>query len=171
MAEIITHKFISAKSQSPDTTLVSKNEWNDGHTLLGGSNGQLIVFDNTQGENLRWTDGPQLISGTYALPVNPTASPLTGVAAIAFTANSPVKVMFYFAVRPVVTTGSVAFTINIILDGSPFGLVYSFASGSILSLPVITTLNAGAHTASLTFTAGASFTVAFVDLIALVLGA
>lgn len=58
MANIIKHKFVSAKSQSPDNTLVSKNEWNDEHAFAGGSNGQYLKRDSTQTDGAIWATLP-----------------------------------------------------------------------------------------------------------------
>ena len=39
MALEITHSFVSEKSQSPDPTIVSTNEWNDTHSIVGLDSG------------------------------------------------------------------------------------------------------------------------------------
>lgn len=57
----LIHKFISSKTQSPDPTLVSKNEWNQEHVFQGGVNGQALTFDNTQTDHVVWVNKPKSV--------------------------------------------------------------------------------------------------------------
>lgn len=54
----LLHKFVSAKDESPDPTLVSVNEWNQEHVFSGGVNGQVLIYDDTMTDNVSWTSGP-----------------------------------------------------------------------------------------------------------------
>lgn len=164
MAEILTHTFVSAKADSPDTSLVSASEWNDGHRFTGGVNGQVLIFDNTQPKGIRWTDGSRTYGASYTLPSSPLAGPITGVASITFTTNTTNLVEVTFVIRPVSTTGNVTFTLQVVTDGAG-GTAYGFASGTILSIPYLMTLAAGTHTMSITLTSAATFTAAYVDLL------
>ncbi len=62
MSNTTVHKFISTKTQSPDPTLVSKNEWNGEHVFQGGTNGQVLSFDNTQTDNAKWVTAARAIN-------------------------------------------------------------------------------------------------------------
>jgi hypothetical protein len=147
MAEIITHSFVSGKSQSPDTTLVSKNEWNDGHVFGGGINGQVLVYDNTADNNIRWTDGSAnyLQSATIA---NPTTSPAVNVINISFTSNSAINIITSVIFSSVTTTGSAAFTPSVYIDGV---LTASFPIGSGLAVTAleVDVKGSGAHTVTI----------------------
>ena len=48
MANIVKHKFVSAKTDSSDTSLVRKTEWNDEHAFAGGNKGALLVRDTAE---------------------------------------------------------------------------------------------------------------------------
>jgi hypothetical protein len=161
MAETITHAFISAKTQSPDTTLVSKNEWNDGHVFTGGTNGQVLLYDNTQPNNMRWTDG-------QALHVNGTnysgTSPSTTLSLINFTLTSPAIAMVMFDSICVTSTGALAIS-NIYADnvdtGYDFGIIGT-GVGTFMGI-LMFNLTAGAHSfhAIATIGGGATFTSLF----------
>lgn len=84
MAEIITHTFVSAKSDSPDTTLVSASEWNAGHLFGGGTNGAILMYDNTQPGNIRWTEGVRKQTSQHYI-VTSTPTPIINLAPMNFT--------------------------------------------------------------------------------------
>jgi hypothetical protein len=51
----VKHRFVSAKPDSGDTSVVRPQaDWNDGHVLSGGTNGQMLVRDDTQTDGWRW---------------------------------------------------------------------------------------------------------------------
>lgn len=54
MPAVLKHKFVSAKTQSPDPTIVSKNEWNDEHLFAGGTTGQFLQYDSTLSDHVKW---------------------------------------------------------------------------------------------------------------------
>jgi hypothetical protein len=54
----LTHKFISTKTESPDSTIVSKNEWNEEHIFNGGISGQALTYDGSQTDHAKWTTLP-----------------------------------------------------------------------------------------------------------------
>jgi hypothetical protein len=135
MADILTHTFVSAKADSPDSSLVSASEWNDGHLLTGGSNGQIIVFDNTQPKNARWTDGPTLTSASATGPTG--AATATNLAPVTFTANSVGVALVSFSVY-VATSGATTVVVAVTLNGvdqytqgivTPFNMALSYSSG------------------------------------------
>jgi len=152
MAEIITHSFVSAKTQSPDTTLVSKNEWNDGHVLSGGANGQILVYDNTQDNNMKWVDGANSYTGgastgAVASPLN-TATLVTIIAA----SNSIVQLNPDLACT---TSGGAVYTLDIKLNGSTILTISNIASGVQFTYPYSFAITPGTYTLSATLTASA----------------
>lgn len=162
MAEIITHAFVSAKSQSPDTTLVSKNEWNDGHVLTGGINGQFIVYDNTQQNNIRWTDGP-VSSGNTALISTSTATPLANLAPVTITPASFVVVVVSFAGLQYTSVGAATGALELQLNGATVS-VLSLVSGNLnQSLTFTHSLIPGSYTYSLRLTTTGNVNVTLIN--------
>lgn len=117
MAEIITHAFVSTKSDSPDTTLVSASEWNDGHVFSGGINGQVLVYDNTQPNNMRWTDGPTFDASAQAIAVS-TPTPVTNFAPLTIVTNTPKIANIVFMIQNYSTVGNASGTVILNLNGS-----------------------------------------------------
>jgi hypothetical protein len=116
MAEIITHPFVSAKTNSPDPTLVSSNAWNDGHTFSGGINGQVLVYDDTMPNNMRWTDGASgLVPANVVIP-NGLTSPQNNYITLAFNTNSNcvLNLAVFFTAT---TTGGVDSFYSVSVDG------------------------------------------------------
>lgn len=159
MSEPITHAFISAKTQSPDTTLVSKNEWNDGHLFLGGVNGQVLIYDNTQPNNMRWTDGPALSSNVAS--GGASASPLVGLVPVTITTSGPGICLALFTAYAVLS-GAGTVSINLLIDGV---LEYSqgFVSGGAVALTWFrgVSLAAGTYTFTLNYVASAGTFVSY----------
>lgn len=60
MANVVKHKFTSAKPDSGDSTLVSSTEWNDEHAFAGGSDGQVLERDTGATDGAAWTSVPTL---------------------------------------------------------------------------------------------------------------
>lgn len=54
MAGVLTHKYVSAKTQSADATLVSKNEWNDEHQFNPPATGALPYGRLTETDKAAW---------------------------------------------------------------------------------------------------------------------
>lgn len=151
MAEIITHAFVSAKSDSPDTTLVSASEWNDGHVLSGGINGQILLFDNTEANNNRWTDGPS----TYGIPYvmgGTSNSPLEEVAEQTVVCNSPCLFIAFYEVTLYTSTGAATALFQPIVDGAVHGSGVTIPSSGIMTHVAFGLLAAGTHTISMTIT-------------------
>ena len=49
------HRFVSAKPDSGDTSVVRPQaDWNDSHVFSGGTNGQMLIRDDTQTDGWRW---------------------------------------------------------------------------------------------------------------------
>lgn len=115
MAETITHAFVSAKSDSPDSSLVSATEWNDGHIFSNGINGQVLVYDNTQPNNMRWVDGVTNPGNTQSI-ANPTTSPINSIANVNFNSDSPVVVQATIHYVGISTVGAVTYTANLYID-------------------------------------------------------
>jgi hypothetical protein len=87
MAEILTHPFVSVKADSPDPSLVSANEWNDGHLFTGGAEGQKLIYDSTQPKHVRWTDGTVSYNNTTGSP-GFVASPQSNVSPVTVVTGS-----------------------------------------------------------------------------------
>ena len=47
MANVLGHRFVSAKPEGSDATKVRASNWNDGHVFTGGVNGALLIRDTT----------------------------------------------------------------------------------------------------------------------------
>lgn len=56
MADTLAHKFISAKAQGPDATIVSKNEWNDEHLFAGGAASNKLIWDASASDKVAWVE-------------------------------------------------------------------------------------------------------------------
>ena len=80
MANTLKHKFVSAKVDDPDSTLVRPLNWNDEHTFSGGGNGQVLTYLSSASDHVTWTY-PQFINVTSA-PYNTDNSGTTSVNAV-----------------------------------------------------------------------------------------
>lgn len=144
MAETVTHAFISAKSDSADTTLVSSSEWNDGHVFSGGANGQVLIYDNTQPNNIRWTEGIKKGTNTASI-VSSTPTPVLNLAALTFNlAYDCVGLgIFFIAITTVGNaTATVSYRIDDANDYQPS--IVSPETGKSFTTDL--TLSAGTHT-------------------------
>ena len=47
MANLVKHRFASAKSDGPDASQVQPSHWNDGHAFNGGATGDVLTRDTT----------------------------------------------------------------------------------------------------------------------------
>lgn len=56
MAGKINHRFISAKSDSIDATLVRPSNWNDSLIVTEGLNGDILVRDSSQTDGWQWIE-------------------------------------------------------------------------------------------------------------------
>lgn len=97
----IRHAFVSAKVDSADSSIVSKDEWNNAHVLTGGSQGQLAARDAGSVTGGTYVDGStvQINSGSYS-----GSSPSTDLAQILATNNTPANV-YCLATIAAVTSG------------------------------------------------------------------
>src|SRR5882724_9007702 len=77
----LLHKFVSAKADGGDATLVRPTNWNNDHNFSGGADGQQLVFDSTQADKGSWvnyfsasltnqTGGTAVIGDVVALSLN-----------------------------------------------------------------------------------------------------
>lgn len=60
MANVLKHVFVSAKADGADATLVQASHWNDGHTFVGGSDGNVLVRDSGEAYGVKWSAEPAL---------------------------------------------------------------------------------------------------------------
>jgi len=150
MAEFITHPFVSAKSDSPDSTLVSANEWNDGHILSGGINGQILVYDSTQPNNMKWIDGGKSLSNTYT--AGAVGSPFT--TPIFATLNSSSNIIAQ--INPDLycfTSGGTIYSFALSVNGAPIFFIGSILSATRSIFPLSTSFTPGAYNFTATVTA------------------
>lgn len=47
MANVLAHRFVSAKADGTDPTMIQPSNWNDGHKFTGGAAGQFLMRDPT----------------------------------------------------------------------------------------------------------------------------
>jgi hypothetical protein len=120
MADILRHTFVSPKADSPDTSLVSASEWNDGHTFTGGSNGQILVADNTQAKGVKWVDGA--IAYSTFIGSGSGADPLT-LSLLNITCNSNISYVW---------SNSISFTISGVISGQANFLANGVSQSAIL---------------------------------------
>lgn len=149
MAEIITHSFVSAKTQNPDTTLVSKNEWNDGHVFSGGINGQVLLYDNTQPNNMRWVN-KTLAFFTGATVSISTATPLSGQASTSVTLETSAIALITMQVGAYTSVGNAAGTLTAVVDSlDVFTLGVASPLTQYSSVSNVLNLTAGTHNFSI----------------------
>lgn len=139
----IYHKFISPKEDSTDNNLVSSSEWNDAHTLIGGENGQRIIYDITQSNNFRFTDGAGVLSQQQVIST-PTPSPITNIANINFLANSPTLVFGVCNIAFFITASGSSATFELMIDSPSFifatGICNSGAGSTISTTSIVGTI-------------------------------
>lgn len=154
----IKHAFVSPKSDGPDTTLVRPSNWNDGLVYAGGINGQILAYDNTQDNNMRWTEGVKSYVSSTGI-ANPTASPYTNIGTVNLSLTSPVLALAFFDTQ-VLVTGSANYTAELILDGSAIAVVSGLLHATFNSLIQPFGLAVGAHSvyARLTSVGNVNFT-------------
>lgn len=56
MSNTLLHKKVNSFGDSPNTNLTRPFEWNQEHIFTGGVNGQLLEFDNTKSDNVKWAN-------------------------------------------------------------------------------------------------------------------
>ncbi|HEX7162146.1 MAG TPA: hypothetical protein VF223_13035 [Trebonia sp.] len=57
MPNTTKHKFQSAKPDGLDNTLVQPSDWNEEHVFTGGSDGTLLMRDDSQSDGAAWVNG------------------------------------------------------------------------------------------------------------------
>lgn len=147
----ITHAFVSPKADSPDSTLIRPSNWNDGHTLSGGINGQVLIYDTTQPNNMRWTDGRFAVHSPFIISSS-TAVPIIGAAAITRTFNSMNLITVHVQIREFTTVGGASGTIQTTIDGTVINEAVVISGTSYVTFLAITTITAGSHTVALNLT-------------------
>lgn len=65
MANIVKHRFVSAKTNGPDATQIQPSNWNDGHLFTGGAADDLLTRDPTDATfGAKWGPGITVITDT-----------------------------------------------------------------------------------------------------------
>lgn len=159
----ILHKFVSAKADSPDPTLVSASEWNEAHVMSGGLNGQRLVFDNTQPNNFRWVDGLREYNAAQVFSVS-TATPLNNLAVINFTLTTPAVVLYSYSNSAFASVGNAQGLLRYYVDNVEQGQDTILSPNGNFSRTVTRTLNAGAHSFHLGLTTSGNVNITSINL-------
>lgn len=86
MANLVKHRFLSAKADGPDATQVQPSHWNDGHLFSGGLAGDVLTRDPTDATyGAKWS--------TPAPPVVPLTTVTTITHAGSGSTNTPYVVI------------------------------------------------------------------------------
>ena len=65
MANLVKHRFVSAKTDGADASQVQPSNWNDGHVFAGGNAGDLLTRDPTDATyGAKWE--PPAVVGVWA---------------------------------------------------------------------------------------------------------
>lgn len=65
MANVLKHRFTSAKTDGADGTQVQPSHWNDGHLFTGGTTGDLLTRDSTDASfGAKWAAPPTVPTWT-----------------------------------------------------------------------------------------------------------
>lgn len=109
----LIHSFVSIKPESSDSTLVSKNEWNDAHSLTGGSAGQIVTYNEVNApSNFRYIDPNRFGSGSYVIPGS-TAPPITDVALVTLNLTTTTYCLCILATHAIVVSGGTSLTVGL----------------------------------------------------------
>lgn len=64
MANVLKHRFVSGKTDGPDTSQIQPSNWNDGHAFTGGNAGDVLTRDPSD--------------ATYGATWGPSGAPIVG---------------------------------------------------------------------------------------------
>lgn len=165
---LINHNFVSAKPDSPDSTIVSAGEWNDVLEVSGGVTGDMILRDVASATGARLVHGPAVgsVGGVYS-----GASPSGALAPFLVTLSTAGSVILASNVAAVTSTGAVC-TASIRRNGVVIG-TFSVAGTGVLSTNVTVFAEpAGTYTYDvvLSIGGGATFTSSTVGNVGLLIG-
>lgn len=99
----INHSFVTAKPQSTDSSLVSRNAWNLPLLLSGGQDGQPILKDSTKSTGAKW--GQALTIGVGAVSYS-GASPSSAQGSVPVTITDNCLVLVIPQVQATVSAGT-----------------------------------------------------------------
>lgn len=164
----ILHSFVSAKSNGPDTTLVRPSDWNDGHALAGGINGQIIMYDNTQDNNIAWVDGPSLQSGSASSGATGSPYNTSTLVTLNPTGNAIAILMPNLYV---ITSGGASYTFELKSNSVTILNIVTVNSGAQFGYPHAFNFAAGSKALSVTLTASSgTFTSITLNIYAYMIG-
>lgn len=169
MSEVnINHAFISAKPESLDDTIVSKNEWNADEIISGGADGQLVARDSSSSTGGSYVAGPLRATGTGTYS---GASPSGALAPVNVTFSTSVVVMLCVNAVAVLSAGG-TFTVNLRRDGSGFRTRAYFGGGAYAGAVDVFEETAGSHTYDVTISVGggATFTSSGIEIELIAIG-
>ena len=81
MANLLKHRFVSAKGDGADPTQIQPSHWNDDHVLAGGSQGYLLQRDGADPNGASWVQpgGGVTVLITTATGVQTSFNPAPGI--------------------------------------------------------------------------------------------
>ena len=166
---LVNHAFVSAKSDSADSTIVSASEWNADLKITGGAADQVMVREVGGPSGARWTDGPSVATGNASYT---GASPSPALAAVTkvFTSNVSVTVALNITA---VTSSAAAYTITMRRNTTSIVVKAGPSTGNVACARVYAeNLSAGTYTYDviLSVGGGATFTASSLDLVVTAVG-
>jgi len=107
MAELlINHAFVSAKPDSPDTSLVSSSEWNAPLVATGGQSGQIVTRDTTVAHGVSLIEGVAVTRTSDSFSGNVGTTP--GMASVIITCQTRAFILVLPHVNVTVAVGNIA---------------------------------------------------------------
>jgi len=90
MANVLKHRFASAKANGPDATQIQPSHWNDGHIFSGGNAGDLLTRDPTDASyGAKWVAPPVAPPATGVWATMPfSAANFAGVSPLVWTVGT-----------------------------------------------------------------------------------
>ena len=168
MAEVLVkHRFVSAKPDSADGSMVSSSEWNDSEVFSGGEHGQILARDGGSSTGASYIARPVItdVGGSHT-----GASPSGALCTTVLTFTTSVYCMLTLTVNAV-TSGSATVSVVLKEDGVDQMTVRAPGTGLTASGTRALARSAGAHTYTVVATADSgTFTSFTVQLATLTIG-
>ena len=123
----IAHKFVTAKADSPDPTIVSASEWNAFLAFMNGNNGQVAIRNNTSPEGATWVDGPRILRPSDAYGGTAVNTPAMSSTPVTFSSNGIALILPSILVVMTAGTGCI---MSVFRNGSSIGTGPILANGT-----------------------------------------
>jgi hypothetical protein len=128
MSNALVHKFVSAKTDGTDTTLVRPSNWNEEHVFAGGATGSLLVFDATASDKAAWISA--VATGQVLKSAGVGTVPAWGTINVAFLSDGT-NVALLNAANAFTNDNSLAATKKLYFDGGSNTYLYEEAADTI----------------------------------------